>query len=718
MMSYLEAVVDEAPDRQLELLRELCAGDDEMLEEAAAILANADKKEFLRSPTSEDAEEALIGSSLGEFTLLEIIGRGGMGTVYRARQHSLGREVAVKVFANGGGLRSKVAFQRFQREARSIARLRHPSIVDVIAQGESEGLSYFAMELIEGRTLREVVAERGRDDIDSEAIREIVGWMEAITAALQFAHDLRIVHRDVKPQNILIDSAGAARLVDFGVALDEPLADEEGGPLSATGDLLGTPGYMSPEQLRLRAAKIDGRSDVYSCGVVLYEALSGVRPYAGTTAVEVSEQIAAGQWPSLRSRNPKLPRAIGWIVEKALEKLPEARYQSAGDLSLDLQRFLDGHPTSAGPRPLDRRVARWAKPHRRALLVGGALAAVSSAAYLARRTQPSKAGCTLAIDSIPSGADVRALPIDIETHLPVSGAEWVDLGKTPLQRATLEPGAWRITMRSAGGLFGELRRSFMDTQVIHGLPLFGALLDGALAKMIEIPGWEIDINGRGYHVPGFRIDATEVSNGAYREFVLATGHRHPPFWPNDWSSGFEPAWASRPVAEVSLDDASAFAAWCGKRLPDWLEWQRAARGSSAFSYPWGDDWGEHRQVADMANIRWRGRLHAPYKPMSAAMERDFQEVRRAYMERCLPVTQGKEGRSPFGLHRCFGNVREWTANCSTEMVGERAQAQTGTTLVAGSSWLGDRRLLSVPSLMPSNLRAEELGFRCAVSLHP
>lgn len=694
----------ELPAEQREaFVRDRCGDDVSMLDDALPMLAVKIPAAFLEHPDSA-TESGLAGRTLDDFELIDEIGRGGMGVVYRAHQKSLGRDVAVKVLHTSVVAQSERTLARFQRESKALARLRHPGLVQVITHGEDDGFYYFAMELVVGKSLAELFQASGRAQ-SKEEITQATRWLSQTASALHAAHTAGVIHRDVKPQNVLVDAEGAARLVDFGIAYDETQRDH-----TVTRELMGTPGYMSPEQLRAHRLAVDERTDVYSCGVVLYEALTGKRPYAGTTVVELAEQVVSTPVEPVRRANPTVPRELQWIVERALEVNPADRYASAAEFADDCERFLAGEPTTAGPHSIARKSKDFATVHRRSLLAFGIVAAAGgigvglSRALSAGDKRPM---VRVAFDRHPDGCRAIAERMDVKTVLPHASGEAIELGRTPLAEFELPVGMWRIRLLRGEEIVCEVYEALFDVQRTHQLV---ALFDRGVSgfdDMIRIPANE--------QLAAFTVDRTEVTNASYRKFVLNTRHRAPELWPDNWRAGLHPEWQVRPVVEISLHDAQCFAAWSGKRLPTWLEWQRAARGMAQLNFPWGDEFTDSDKVADKANVRWPGRPEPRYEPMNEKLVRDIELVRRTYLARTLPVDQGAEGRSSDGLHRCLGNVREWTATPAGSETRSGWQPAVGMSLAAGASWLGDLAELHAQAPTPNLLLAEDLGMRCVRS---
>ncbi|MHC4844538.1 MAG: serine/threonine-protein kinase [Planctomycetota bacterium] len=297
---------------------------------------------------------------LGDFEIVDEIGRGGFGIVYRARQISLDRPVAVKVLFRHL-IHTEDQVSRFEREARAAARLDHPNIVSVFAWGQSKDDFFIAQRLIgRGRTLADDLAElRESGEPPKGYFRQVADRLAKVADGLQQAHDRGIVHRDVKASNILLDEAGNPCLGDFGLA-----KVEDGLELSRTGDFAGSPFYMSPEQADSRRGPVDHRSDIYSLGVTLFEALTLEHPFQGKTSHEIMRAILSEEPRRPQKIEPRVPRDLETICLHAMEKNPEARYPSALEMANDLRSFLDGEPISAVPIGTTRRVLRAMRRNR------------------------------------------------------------------------------------------------------------------------------------------------------------------------------------------------------------------------------------------------------------------------------------------------------------------------------------------------------------------
>jgi hypothetical protein len=296
------------------------------------------------------ANRPRVGSRLGKFELVEQLGTGAFGEVFRAIDTELDRPVAVKVLRGGAGA-SRDDIDRFVREARSAARLRHPGIVAVHETGQAaDGPPFMVEEFIRGETL---AAHIKNGPLDSRQATEIVAL---VADALAYAHSHGVVHRDVKPSNILLDPEGQPHLMDFGLAKRE--TDDP--PETIEGQILGTPAYMSPEQARGESNRVDGRSDIYSLGVVLYELLTGERPFRGNRRMLLLQVLDDEPRPP-RRLNDRIPRDLENICLKAMAKTPGRRYATATDLADDLRQFIRGEPVKARPAGWTQRLWKWCR---------------------------------------------------------------------------------------------------------------------------------------------------------------------------------------------------------------------------------------------------------------------------------------------------------------------------------------------------------------------
>src|SRR5262245_50074857 len=327
------------------------------------------------------------GSRLGPYEILSLVGSGGMGEVYRARDPRLGRDVAIKVLPSGFSV-DHDRLRRFELEARSAAALNHPNILAVYDVGSNDGVPYVVSELLKGETLRVVLAD------GPLPVRKAIDLGAQICQGLAAAHDQRIVHRDVKPENVFVTRDGRAKLLDFGLAKlsEEAALAAVTATMSATrtadtaaGTVLGTVGYMSPEQVR--AGAVDHRSDIFSFGAVLYEMLSGRRAFHGSSAADTMSAILKEDPADLTATNRAVAPALDRIVRHCLEKSPEERFQSARDIAFDLVAVSDG----AGASGVQISAPRDPRRAPRALATAGLLAGFAAVFWAGWSLKPQAA---------------------------------------------------------------------------------------------------------------------------------------------------------------------------------------------------------------------------------------------------------------------------------------------------------------------------------------
>jgi mono/diheme cytochrome c family protein len=309
---------------------------------------------------AEDPEHAPLPVIPG-YEIIRLIDRGGMGVVYEARQVNLGRTVAIKMIS-GAHLRPNV-LTRFRREAEAAARLQHPNCVQVFEVGEVNGRPFIAMEYVAGGSLAGLLGRK------RPAARDAAELMETLARAASAAHTCGIVHRDLKPSNVMLTADGVPKIADFGLA--KRLDDEADHTL--TGEILGTPSYMAPEQAEGKKDQIGPATDVYALGTILYELLAGTPPFRATTPLEWLRLVVAAEPVPPSRLAPSVPRDLEAICLKCLEKAPARRYASALALADDLRRFLTGRPVAARRTGPAGRAWKWTRRHPQAVALGTTL---------------------------------------------------------------------------------------------------------------------------------------------------------------------------------------------------------------------------------------------------------------------------------------------------------------------------------------------------------
>ena len=323
---------------------------------------------------------------IGEYEILEEIARGGMGIVYKAKQRNLKRIVALKMI-RAGQLATEADVRRFRLEAQAAGRLHHPRIVAIHEVGEHDGHHYFTMDYIEGCSLADAIRE------ESMPARRAAELVRCTAEAIQFAHEQGTLHRDLKPAKILLDADGNPKITDFGLAkIAAPTEDDSQAPLTTTGQILGTPSYMSPEQAAGTQLRVGPGTDVYSLGAILYASLTGRAPFVADTPIETLLQVVHQEPLAPRTLNPKIPRELETICLKCLAKQPAARYATAGGLADDLARWLAGRPIQAKPAGALRRIGKWSRRHpaRTALLLVLVIASICTTWLWQRAEQASR----------------------------------------------------------------------------------------------------------------------------------------------------------------------------------------------------------------------------------------------------------------------------------------------------------------------------------------
>jgi hypothetical protein len=422
---------------------------------ADSVDAHADFTRSLDSGVSTAGGWSALPARFGDYHVIKQIAAGGMGVVFKARDVALNRMVAIKVM-HRFGRSDDHAMDRFLREARISAGLNHRSIARIFNVGQIDGMPYIVSDFVEGKCLSECAPPHGRI-----APVDLARIIALVADALHHAHKLGIIHRDVKPSNILIDQELCPHLIDFGLARSR--ADGDEASLSHAGQIVGTPSYMSPEQAQARIDAIGPASDVYSLGATLYTLLAGRPPFRGDGVFETIQLLTTVEPAPPSQFNPTIPRDLETICLKALAKDPRKRYATAGDMADDLRRFQQGSPISARAPGARERAARLLRRHRFLFLMTLIAVAASifgaCSALLALRY--GKFG--------PHSANTAAVALDAENHRAIRLA--VNRGAEAKLRRTVKLGEARVrdqpsrrdNLQSLASTYHRLGNLFVNT---------------------------------------------------------------------------------------------------------------------------------------------------------------------------------------------------------------------------------------------------------------
>jgi len=662
------------------------------------------------------------GTRLGRYSILEPLGSGGMGVVYRAHDEKLEREVAIKTLAPGV-FAGDQAREHFRREALALAKLNHPNIAAVYDVGQQDGLDYIVMECVPGQSLAAKLSA------GALTVRESTTIVLQVAEALEEAHRQGVIHRDLKPANVLITPRGNAKVLDFGLAKLFAASDATQS-MAETQGILGTPLYMSPEQASGKS--VDARTDLWSLGVLYYQCLTGQVPFNADSNLAVLRAITESPLRSVRELRPDIPSQAASIVDRALQKSPAERYQTAAAIAADASSLLaqlSGASALPAPRPrkplvwiaaalalvlialsgvwLYQRAAqrRWARdeaiPQITQLLNARTPLAAFQLLDKARRYLPSDPALqsiadeyseSVSITSDPSGAQV-----EFKDYL-TPNAEWKSLGITPLTNIRIPNGyfRWRVSEPGLGSIESAPETNgsmnFSLTETLKSPP--GMVFDpgGSWGTYVGFIGWLGP-----YKLPPFYIDRYEVTNRDYQKFVDSGGYLKAQYWPasfqqnghtltwadgmaqfrdstgrpgpSTWTGGHYPdGQADFPVAGVSWFEASAYAAFAGKSLPALGQWYQAAPPD------------EEDYTVQFSNITTGA-----------------------------PAAVGTyKGIGPYGTYDTAGNVREWTANT----------VDNDLRFILGGSWKSPAYLYADPEALSPFDRAEGNGFRCVRNTAP
>jgi serine/threonine protein kinase len=592
----------------------------------------------------------LSGQSIGRYHIIEPLGEGGMATVYKAFDTRLETDVAIKVIRTDRFTPEMLteALKRFEREAKSLARLTHPNIVKVTDYGEYEGQPYLVMVYLPGGTLKDRL---GKAMPWSEAARTLI----PIAHALDFAHQRGIVHRDIKPSNILITESGEPMLSDFGVA--KIIGDEAVTGLTGTGMAVGTPEYMAPEQVNAKTA--DGRADIYALGIVFYEMVTGRRPFQADTPLAVLFKHLTDPLPRPSEFVPDLPEAVENVLFKALTKKPEDRYQTMGEFAVALEKIAssDRPVVVSGKEKAEGKQDDLEKTNARVVPTIFARATTDQKSE-SKKEIPEKAVSHAPVKQEKPVKSVRSLklliplvilvvvlgigiPFGIHFLKPVTGNQ-VPLAGLPTDTATFTP----VSVFTP-------TNTLMPTATVHPLPTETSIPASGIGStwtrpvdsmvMVYVPEGKFTMGSnqsvyeqpiRSVYLDAFWIDQTEVTNAMYAQCVSAGTCGSPSYFSSATRKSYygNPQFADYPLDVVNWDTANSYCQWAGARLPTEAEWEKAARGADGRIYPWG------AQI-DCEKANYGGCIGDTTR-----------------------VGSYENGKSPYGAYDMAGNVREWVAD--------------------------------------------------------
>jgi serine/threonine protein kinase len=584
-----------------------------------------------------------LPARVGKYELQEFLG-GGMSHVYRSRDTVIGRTVAVKILTEAG-CQDAEAKARFLAEAQMAGNISHDNIISIYDFGQDEkGHPFMVMEFLRGEDLRHAIKNGHTGDL-----RDKLRIALQIARALEYIHSQKIVHRDIKPENIHVNPAGVVKLMDFGIAKTEGLA------MTRAGYVLGTPYYMSPEQVT--GQNITNQVDVYAFGVLLFELLSGLKPISGDTVERIFFSILNEPLKLEPLYQAGVPQAVCDLVAKCTAKNPADRPQGFTPVCASLEQMI------AAP---DARTE--VMPERRAP------AAQPPPAPQPQATPPAQAP--------PQARPPRSPTSPRDWRIPALGAAVLIVGVALFFALRPHPAAGNTS--GAGAATGA-------TSPVDSTP-DAKTLSTSTGEMILIPAGDFEFGKAKQHVslPAFYIDKTEVSNRAYAEFCQATGH----LVPDDFPEG-QPDY---PVVNVTIVDAHAFANWAGKRLPTAKEWEKAARGQDGRAFPWGNQ-------ADPARANLKAKQAQPVNayPEGASPYGVLQMVGNVWelIEQLSPPSPEAIENFRIKLDPAPRKDEPWY-----QIRGESFEEPLAQAVIWDST------------TVPARWKRPNIGFRCAKDTHP
>ncbi len=650
---------------------------------------------------------SLIGKVIDRYRIVSVIGEGGMATVYKATDTRLERDVAVKVIRTDSFPPEQLDLmrKRFEREAKTLAKLSHPNIVDIIDYGEYEGAPYLVMIYLPGGTVK-------------QRIGHPMPWQEAaqllipIAHALEYAHDHNVINRDVKPSNILLTEKGQPKLTDFGLV--KLLETEEKTHLTTSGTGMGTPDYMAPEQW---VGETTPQSDIYSLGVVLYELITNHRPFTADTPAGILIKQAQDPLPPPHQYIPNLPRKVEAVILKALDKDPKKRYENMRAFANAMEDLLlEEHRSVLASTLAPKKLFRQENPP----------PATPEAA-------PPSGQAETPIQSTPAPEPASIPePNPAKTLTPISAPSFPDIQQKPTPRVKWP--VWfalgsviglicsAVILCKYAGIFANPTETPSNTpgvtQSIPGTSTFtpeatftaaptsppAEITDknGVVMRYVEAGDFTMgNDNGSAdvqpesvINLDAFYIDKYEVTNVLYRACFKAGVCRAPQKGGSATHTSYfsSPQFDNYPVIFVNWNMAKTYCEWRGARLPTEAEWEKAARGTDGRTYPWGEN-----LKCSFANYQ-------------------------SCVGDTTAVGSYEEGKSPYGVYDMAGNVWEWVSSLHrpypyNPLDGREDLEANGNRVARGGSWniIGgnvnsDNRYILDPSYY-----GLYVGFRCAKS---
>jgi serine/threonine protein kinase len=633
----------------------------------------------------------LIGQTFGRYQILELLGEGGMATVYKAYDTRLEREVAIKVIRREAFPpdEMEMLLKRFEREAKLLGRLSHPNIVGVIDYGDFEGLPYLVMVYLSGGTLKDRLGS-------PMPWRDAVQLLLPVAYALEYVHEHNIINRDVKPSNILMTEKGQPLLTDFGLVklFGDKDKVKEAVTLTSSGTGLGTPDYMAPEQW---TGEPTAQSDLYSLGVVLYEMITGHKPYTADTPAGVLLKQATESLPLPKQYIPDLPRNVESVLLKVLAKNPSDRYPDVHTFASELQNLLAGREVTAmSIKPEQLREQMTGK-----MRVRPPVKQSHDVAEPARRKRPSPV-LVAALGML--GA--LALLVAIGAYWLISNNPGMFAAALPTQQVLPSPSSTATNIPPTETLqpTSVPTEMFLPTET----PIPSEIKDSKNITMRLIPAGKFTMGSDGsdaeskpahdVNLGAFYIDKFEVTNEMYDACVYAVKCRRPQQTGSPTRSTYykNPVFANYPVIYVDWKMAKAYCEWRGARLPTEAEWEKAARGTDERAYPWEGD-----------------KLDCSFANFSGCVGDT------------TPVDQHEKGQSVYGVYGMAGNVWEWTSTLFrfypySATDGREDPEALGKRMARGGSWhefggnSGNVRTDTRLQLEPAYY-GPYVGFRCAVT---